>query len=896
MPARTARARWYDPHAMTPETLSEAIADWVQQQLEALVARHFRGLEVPRVFAGHPVGPDVRADLAFTLGHLHGVGRGGLDGSPAPEAIARVLRPIDGAATHTFFSYRVAETLAVFGGFADNPLLEGFDEAERENVAAACDSTSFAPLWRKNLLPRNYAAVLARCERGRERIGLPFDEELLAQTLDGAREMLASHPEGWLDDSNTRIGRHDIYSADVYLFTEPLADRLGEAWQTGMANALRLVENTVHRDGTAISWGRSTGALAQCLTLELAALVVGRGAAKDPARWLALAGAAFRSFQGYMSEGLISAHQHRSPYEYRGPGRRLQMTLDALGKLAFAALELRSAPSGLEATPASECFPPRDAYLSFSDDPPAGVWSYRSKDAAFVLPVVGATRSDYLPAPRNPGTFEVPVDSEIATGVPYVVNYGGRFAGAGRPKRVRKIPDGLELEYEDFVPTGRLEREKDPKPVPGSRHVVFRVEGRSLTGEETLRFPAPPQGVALQFAETRKRPLRVEFESETPHRVDGIDTDGLAEYRSFWSELPRVHQVDLEPAKEIRMRWRVTPKIRVTTTDRDHHYHRSLYDTLADRVCDVAFDRSFVGAPDRARSFLRDVDVFHLHWPEWIYGPDLGVHRALIETLREEDVRIVWTQHNRAPHRKEAGYEDVYQLWAEHCDAALHHSRWGEAWMRETFRYGDHTLHRLVPHGHFGNLMPEVAAIDRAEAERELGLSPCAVRIGVIGAPRAEKKVQMLMDAFAAAAPGDFQLLVLAAGPEDVRPEDPRITTLPFAHVPRDVFNRRLATLDCLAMPIEGGDYLTTGQFADAVGLGLPAITSDWPFLVEMLGEAAVVYGQGREALESCLRGLDAGRLDRAAAACRKLQTTLAWEAIGPRVGDLLEELGSSGL
>ncbi|HKJ25763.1 MAG TPA: hypothetical protein VKB65_13135, partial [Myxococcota bacterium] len=118
---------------MTPRDLADALARYVQDELEALVARHFRGLELPRVFAGHPVGPDVRADLAFTLGHLHGSGLGALDGSPAPEAIARVLRPIDGPATHTFFSYRVAETLAAFGTFEGNPLLAGWSDAEREN-------------------------------------------------------------------------------------------------------------------------------------------------------------------------------------------------------------------------------------------------------------------------------------------------------------------------------------------------------------------------------------------------------------------------------------------------------------------------------------------------------------------------------------------------------------------------------------------------------------------------------------------------------------------------------------------------------------------------------------------------------------------------------------------
>jgi glycosyltransferase involved in cell wall biosynthesis len=152
------------------------------------------------------------------------------------------------------------------------------------------------------------------------------------------------------------------------------------------------------------------------------------------------------------------------------------------------------------------------------------------------------------------------------------------------------------------------------------------------------------------------------------------------------------------------------------------------------------------------------------------------------------------------------------------------------------------------------------------------------------------------MEAFARVPRNDLQLLVLSLGPGDVVPDDPRIHAFPYEGVARDVFNRRLATLDVLAMPIEGGDYLTTGQFADAVGLGIPALVSDWPFLVEMLGDAAIVYGQGRDALERCLRELDAGQLERAAAASRALQPVYDWARIAERTFELLEAVGTAKL
>ena len=558
-------------------------------------------------------------------------------------------------------------------------------------------------------------------------------------------------------------------------------------------------------------------------------------------------------------------------------------------------VELRDASADLAAAPLDEAFSPRDTLIELAEEPPAGVWSFRSDALAFVLPVVGATRSDYLPAPRNPGLFEVPVDADLPTGVPWALRHGIRYAAGHRARSLVKHENGLEIAYDGFAQSGLLEWGEESRTLPGERVVRFRVEGRTLHAEESLRFDELPELVALQVAEARDRPLRVEFSCDVPHRVNVVDTAGLAEYRSFWSELPRVHQIDVDPAERVKLGWSVTPKLRVASIEHGHHYHRSLYDPIQDRVRDVAFERGFVGLPALGRDFLRTVDIFHLHWPEWIHGPDLAAHRRFIDQLRASEVRIVWTQHNREPHRKDPGYEPIYQLWAESVDAAIHHSHWGEEWMRSLFRYGDHTRHRVIPHGHFGNLMEDLAGVDRRAAEQELGLAPCDLRLGVIGAPREEKKVQMLMDAFAAVPRDDLQLLVLGLG-DETPPDDPRIHAMAHAHVPRDVFNRRLATIDVLVMPIEGGNYLTTGQFADAIGLGIPAISSDGPFLVEMLGEAALVYGRGREAMEQCLRTLDPARVSAAAAASRALQPVHDWRAIGGRTADLLDEVGTAKL
>ena len=106
----------------------------------------------------------------------------------------------------------------------------------------------------------------------------------LNQELD---QILADNPLHHLDDSVHGVGRYDIYTADVWLFTEPLADRIGPLWLDGLRTALGLVERTLADDGTAVAWGRSTGSLGAALTVELAAASLCHGVGDDPERWVA---------------------------------------------------------------------------------------------------------------------------------------------------------------------------------------------------------------------------------------------------------------------------------------------------------------------------------------------------------------------------------------------------------------------------------------------------------------------------------------------------------------------------------------------------------------------------------------------------------------------------------
>jgi glycosyltransferase involved in cell wall biosynthesis len=881
----------------SPAQLADALVGYVADQLGLLAARHLPGFRIPRVFAGHPVGPDVRADLAFTLGMLAEYGVETVAGLPIEEALLDVLRPVDGPGTHTFYSYRVAETLLRFGSFDQNRLLDRLEPSAVENLAAACDSTSFIDLLRQRQLPRNYAAVLARCEVARARLGLiEPDSDVLGDLLERTARLLRGNPHGYLDDSHTRSARYDIYTADIYLFTEPFADGLGETWNRGARSALDLVEAVATTNGAAFPWGRSSGALASCLTIELGGLAAVAELQADRPRWLTLAENAFAQFPAWMSDGVIAAHQYRSTFGYRGPHRRLQMTLDCLGKLVDSALMFRRGAAAVEPALLAGAFPDQDRLVWLDEAVRAGVWAYRSRDLSFVLPVVGCTVNDYLPAPRNPGLFEVPVERELPTGVPYAVSAGARYTPAHVPSILEKTERGLALGYDGFVKAGQFEVTEETPRLAGSRRATYRVEGRTLHVAEQLDFDEPPDAVAIQVAETANRPLAVTFECSSPHGTTVIDTAGLKEYRSFWAELPRVHQLDVEPAAKVQFSWSITPLLRVRSTAYGHHYDQAIYEPLSGRVDEGRVVMGRIDDPVAVRRMLETWDQLHLHWPEWFLGADIARHQRFIDAVLDSGVRVIWTQHNLVPHDKDRRLDAVYHAWAAVADGVIHHSHWGRDRVTERYRFKEGAVHRVIPHPHFGHLAEHAVGATRQEVEAELGLRPGPLRLGVVGAPRVEKRVDVVMEAVAASRRDDVELVVFSLAPGQQPLDDERITALPYDYVSRSEYERRLKTIDVLVLPFDDGEMLTTGTVGDAVANGLPCLASDWPFLAEVLGDAAIVYGSTAADLTAAIDGLDPARLASAREASAARQAEYDRARVAEQTFGLLEAVGTTRL
>lgn len=893
--------------------LRDRILAFVHDTCAEAIGRYMPGLRVPGYFAGHRINADYAIDLAYTLKFLHRAGYARVGKFAIAEVIRAVLRQIDGEKTETFYSYRTAETLLAFGGWEDNPLLEGFDAAGRENIARAVDSTHIYSQWDKPLggRPNNYWGVLARCEHARERLGLLADRRIYEEALGHCRSLLTRNPVGFFDDSGSLSGRYDIYSTDMHLFLEPLWEQFDQkVLMHNLRQHVRLLETIALRNGAMVAWGRSVGALSVCMTAECGAMALRLGMAEDAQRMLRLVDHAATAFMTeWFADGLIDAHRYRMTMNYRGPFRLQQMTFDCLGKLAYAAEQIAETQDAKLKTQdggegALELFPERDAWVAFDGSGKAGVWMYRKGVLEFQLGVVDGNGADYVPALRGPGLFETPVDCGMLCGVPRVMVGGEEFTSAGLPVRVEKHAGGITLAYEGFVATGGGTRKvagEGKSRLGGTRVVRYEVVGDEVRGSETWVFEEMPEAVYYALPETAKRKLAVAFECAQGHSSTAVSVEGMQFWRSFWGEMARVHQIDFAPAREVRFSWRATPALRVCHGPYDHDYNRAIYDAMpADAVEEIQRPNGMCPHEHmHVAKYAGDAEVIHLGWPEHAFRPHglseeefMARWGAFAAGLRATGKKIAWTVHNRRPHGmpREQGVA-LYRLFTPIVDLAMHHSEWGMELMKGEYPFRADCRHIVVPHGHFGEQM--AIGESREALEKAFGLGRCAIRLGVLGRYQKEKQIEMIVEAFHKAGKADQQLVLTAyhrpseKAPEGrpVLPEDRRIVKLPRNDwMVREEIARHTKVCDVLVAAHTGDTYLTSGLVADAVGLGITMLVPDWAFFREIMGEGALYHDNTAAGLERAIAGLTVEKVELAKQASRGLYQRYDYRTLSPRI------------
>lgn len=867
--------------------LAQEMRAFVHERCAVAVERFFPDLRVPRTFAAYRVSTDFAVDLAYTLKYLHRAGITHIGQRTIVEAIHQILTQVDGEKTETFYSYRIAETLAAFGELTDaNALWSKFSDEQRANLVNAVDSSHIYNAETDSLggKPNNYWGVLARCEFARQKLGLLADDKLLKYALTRVEKILFANPRGFFDDSKELGGRYDLYTADVHLFLEPLWHLLDRAkLRHNLKVHTQLLETIALENGAFIAWGRSIGALSVCATFEMAAVALREKLTADDGRLLGLAANAFAHFKTWFSDDLINAHRGRMTYNYRGPFRLLQMTFDCLGKVAYAAQVLDTVERDIVPAEKGAMFTARDEFVHL-DESTAVVWMFRNNHFAFQLPVVDNTPADYVPWLHAPGMFENPVDSPLLMGVPRLFYGDSEYAPAGLPKTSAHGAGTLALHYDRFT---RTAGKAEAKHLPGARHITYRIDADTIEVREQWTFEQTPDAVMLCVPEA-DWPLEVHFESPQQHTASVVAVSGMQLMRSYWGEIKRLHQVDFAVTpglREITLRYTIRPQIKIAQGPFDHDYNRALYGGLGrDRVVERPFFNGTCARQSIAiERLFGDAEIIHIGWPEHLFGAH-GLSEEdfdkrwdeFLALLKASGKKVMWTMHNRRPHGwpKERGVA-LYRKFAPVVDACLHHSRWGEALMRGEYEFRPECRHYVLPHMHFGEQMQMAAT--RAELEKQYGLPACGMRFGVLGRYQKEKQIEMIIEAFSAAARADQQLVVTAWLEKLEKPKDPRVIVLPRKDwLTREDIAGHNKLCDGLVLAHTGDTYLTTGLVADTVGMGTAMLAPKWPFLFEILGEgaeaAAVYHDNTPESLTALFKEITMAQVEHAKERARALQ------------------------
>ncbi|MBW2060985.1 MAG: glycosyltransferase [Deltaproteobacteria bacterium] len=329
----------------------------------------------------------------------------------------------------------------------------------------------------------------------------------------------------------------------------------------------------------------------------------------------------------------------------------------------------------------------------------------------------------------------------------------------------------------------------------------------------------------------------------------------------------------------------------VVILPRKHDYINALYDAMP--------EGSFIERP-LSKSLQPDkVDILHLHFPEHLLvcsdhdrAQRESEYLKFIKEVGRSPIRVVWTMHNRLPHSGDPEWgRKLYRAWAAVADGVIHHSHWGMELMRVELPYKPEAQHVIIPCGHFGEQMPTIKP--RGTLERELGLKPCTMRFGVLGRPQKEKQVELITRAFHKGARQNQQLLVAAVTKDMELPDDPRIIPIyRKGWLSREEIACHVRVCDALVCAHTGQTYLTSGQVADAVGVGIPMLVGEWGFFREIMGDAAWYFNGAESDLAQLFGHITSTDIEAGKRASTALQHKYSWPLAAAKTLALFKKLG----
>jgi hypothetical protein len=274
-------------------------------------------------------------------------------------------------------------------------------------------------------------------------------------------------------------------------------------------------------------------------------------------------------------------------------------------------------------------------------------------------------------------------------------------------------------------------------------------------------------------------------------------------------------------------------------------------------------------------------DIFHLHFIDEL-GFTLVETTALINELQAARTKIVWTGHDLTPHTKRhEQFDPIFSAWAAAADGVIHHSHFGEKLLRQRYDFSPNAIHTVISNRYRREHADLALLEQRAAIEAEWGLSPTPIRIGLLGSPRVERKMMDFLRGVTLSTSHSFQVVCWSLRPEEEAPRDSRIAIAQSYKFANDeIHSRRLAICDLIALPFDPlGEMLTSGFVPEAFAMGLGILVSDWEFLIERSGDAAIACGHTPESVAACLDQLTVAQVRAAKEASFRQRESQDWES-----------------
>ncbi len=414
------------------------------------------------------------------------------------------------AGSKAFSQLYAALALRHFGrDLKTNPLWQGLTAEEQKAWRSLLSPERFYdPKTNRVInLAENYLGVAARIASIGYELGISNDRAFLDKLLDRAAVPF-SEGNFYADDAPP-AGRFDRYSNEYARYVWEAAETAGrkdllDRLRPSLTRQMRLWWDVVSDDGYGYNWGRSQGVVSYLDTPEIVGFLALHPEFR-PAPLSDLAALYYQAWNYLLHDYRSDTHLlsifafGRGNYAYISRDREWQQTTGFFGKLANSHMPIMNAleKEGIANFPSVPSLP-EVARFEFFRKPPArsaGVWVVRQGALRFALPITTGPKpgmSDYLPAPYGLAGFAAPVEQVYPSLTPFIQLTDERTVVATDGADViEPSADGrsLRVRWTRWAVVGAGAGKVED--VGLTSEVVWRIEGNSLTREETLSSKQP---------------------------------------------------------------------------------------------------------------------------------------------------------------------------------------------------------------------------------------------------------------------------------------------------------------------------------------------------------------------------------------------------------------------